>query len=224
MDQSPETISEKTKRLERLSQHTRAHPVHYNAHYSKLVRRLRFMLPIVALMIIGLLFAWPNMQDQNIPTIENEAKKTLSGRKELLNPVFESVDSKNQPYKVIAKRAIQGETDENLIMLEQPTGKVTIQSGEILDVIAINGAYRQDIHRLFLKGAVELVYGDQYKLETEELDIDMKQSQAWSKHNVRATGSIGVLTAAGLEARNNEGLLIFTGPAQLILNDSLPGL
>ncbi len=216
--------SEHNARLERLSQHVHAAPVRYNASYSKLVRRLRLMLPIVALIIIAVLFAWPSMQTQQIPSIEDEAKETLSGRKELLNPVFESVDRKNQPYKVIAKRAIQGETEDNLIILEEPTGNITMESGEILNVLANNGAYRQDIQRLFLKGNVELLYSDKFKLETEELDIDMRESQAWSKTNVRAIGPMGVVTALGLEARNAEGLLVFTGPAKLILNESLSGL
>lgn len=212
------------ERLERLSRHTQAPPAQVNTRYSKFVRHMRLMLPIVALVIIAVLFAWPNMKTQNIPSVENEQEKQTSGRKELINPVFESVDSKNQPYKVIAKKAIQGETDDNLIILEEPIGNIKLSSGEVLDIKSKNGAYKQDSQRLFLEGTVELLYDSKYKLETTELDIDMKASQAWSEKDVRATGPMGVLDAKGLEARNEEGILIFAGPAKLVLEESLPGL
>jgi hypothetical protein len=33
-----------------------------------------------------------------------------------------------------------------------------------------------------------------------------------------------MLDATGLDARNNEGLVIFTGPAKLVLKESMKGL
>lgn len=229
MDQ--ETTSSQTapqasqqERLERLSRHAGNASTQYSAGYSKFVRMARLTLPIVALVIIAVLFAWPNMKTQNIPAAVSPEEQRLSGRKELLNPVFQSVDQKNQPYKVIAKRAIQGETNENLIVLEEPTGHVILNSGERLDIQSASGAYRQDAQRLFLEDQVELLYSGEYKLQTSELDIDMKESQAWSEKDVTVTGPMGVLVAKGVEARNAEGLLLFSGPAKLTLNESLSGL
>ena len=218
----PQAIQQ--ERLERLSRHAGNTTAQYSASYSKFVRMARLMLPIVALVIIAVLFAWPNMKTQNIPAVESSEEQRLSGRKELLNPVFQSVDQKSQPYKVIAKRAIQGATNENLIVLEEPTGHVILNSGERLDIQSTNGAYRQDAQRLFLEDQVELLYSGEYKLETSELDIDMKESQAWSEKDVTVTGPMGVLVAKGVEARNAEGLLLFFGPVKLTLNESLSGL
>jgi len=220
-EQPPET--EKNERLERLSRH--AGTVRsYNPARARWLRRLRLLLPVIALMIIAVLFTWPNMQTQIVQDVQEAEETASSGRKELLNPVFESVDQKNQPYKIIAKRAIQGETEDELIILEEPSGTVKLSSGEDLDVTAQSGAYRQDVNRLFLEGDVKLVYDQQYTLKTAELDIDMKEAQAWSETDVRTTGPMGTLQAKGLEARNAEGILNFTGPAKLVLTDSLPGL
>jgi lipopolysaccharide export system protein LptC len=192
--------------------------------YTRFVRLMRLMLPLVALGILAIVLAWPRMTIDTALLEETsiELPQTI-GRNELTSPVFESRDQKDQPFRITAKRAIQGEENDALVVLDTPNGVVQLRDGAVLNVNAEKGAYREDVQRIFLEGAVDVDYDGQYRLQSPTLHMDMKSSDAWSEDKVFISGEMGEVRAAGMEARNDQGLLIFKGPATLILKDSIPG-
>ena len=214
-------INHKTQDEERIARLSAASgivsPISYNPKYSTYIRWLRRILPVIALVIVAVVFAWGNMNDPNIiPAQDAHAPKTF-GKNELLNPRFESLDKKNQPYTITAKRASQGESDDNLVMLEKPLADMMLNSGNWVAIKSKEGAFRQDTQRLFLRGDVELFHDRGYQMSMAELHIDLQANTAWSGTDVYGQGPAGTLTAKGLQANNVTGHLKFTGPAKLIL-------
>lgn len=217
--------SHSQERLERLTRHhaTGARPL--TRGYSRFIRRMRLFLPLLALVIAVLVMVGMNKQTPLVaPVPKTESNPPGFGKNELLNPRFESLDDKRQPFTITAARAIQGEKEENLLLLENPLADMLLNSGNWVAIEAKNGAYRQDTGRLLLRGDVKLYHDAGYQMETQELDMDLEASQAWSNVTVTAQGPDGTLTAAGLKADNKKGRVIFTGPAKLTLNRSFEGL
>ncbi len=186
--------------------------------YSRFIRRMRFILPVVALAITAVVFTWSSMYDTRIVPVNLEASQNQTvGKNELLNPRFESMDEKNQPYTITASRAIQGETYDDLVVLESPLGDIMLNDGTWVAIRAEQGAFRQDTQRLLLQDKVQIFHDAGYQLDTELLNIDLAQNQTWSDQDVYIQGPAGTLEAKGLKGDSGADTLNFTGPAKLVL-------
>lgn len=194
--------------------------------YSRFVRGMRVLLPLIAAGVIGLLVAWPRVE-RTMEAIPKEAvipQEKGVGSNELLNPRFESRDKKDQPFTVTATRAMQSANDPQVVLLEKPMADITLKNGTWLAAEAQKGAYRQEEEKLLLEGRVRLFRDDGYELLTEKLLVNIKTHEAWSDVPVRAQGPAGTLDATGLNASGAEEKLVFTGPAKLVLNRAVKGL
>lgn len=227
MDDAQRAIAEADHdaRLERLSRRDeRALDV---AGYTRFVRVMRMALPLAAVGVFAILFIRTGVEDKLIVPIESDKPKIKMQnitKNELINPKFESMDKKQQPYKITADRAVQGEKNKDLIMLDRPIGVMTMKGGVNITVHSDAGAYRQDTERFFLQGSVLMEHGDGYSLFSEEAHIDMKQNFAWSEKDVRGRGPNILIDAKGVRANGNTGEIIFAGPAKLILLNGVDGI
>ena len=219
--------NEQLERMERLSRRDRG--TQSSAGYSNFVRLMRLALPLSAVVIIVFLFIRPGVEEQVIVPVEEVTKAPdlrdqKISKNELLNPKFESTDNKDQPYQIVAERAIQGETNKDLIMLERPVGVMTMKDGMKVTVRSETGAYRQDTERFFLEGNVSLEHGRGYMLQSEEAHIDMKKNFAWSEKDVNGIGPDISIAARGVHANGDTGEIIFSGPAKLTLDKGFEGV
>lgn len=218
---SPDDLSQ--ERLDRLSRRDGSRAI-YSTKYSVFIRRMRIALPLLAGFIVALLFAWNALHNEKSIITVTEADMPKTTRKnELVEPRFESVDDKDQPYTVTAARAIQSDKDENLVILEKPVADILLNEGAWVALRADQGAFRQDTRRLLLKGHVELFHDRGYQMETDRLQINIEERTAHSKSDIYIYGPEGTLNAKGLQADVERDLLVFTGPARLVLTRS-PGL
>lgn len=194
------------------------------AGYSRFIRRMRYILPAIAVCIIAVVFSWGNMVDDRIvPVTQQDPQNQTVGKNELLNPRFESTDEKNQPYTITADRALQGSTDEDLVVLEKPLGDILLNDGTWVALSADKGAFWQDTQRLLLQEKVQIFHDEGYRLETEKLNIDLTQNQTWSDEEVLVQGPAGRIESVGLKGDSQAEILTFTGPAKLVLFDTGEG-
>lgn len=213
----------KAERLARLS--PAAQNTHVNKRYSRIIRRVAIILPVIALILLMTVFNWNSFKDDTITPIQEEAKAVVEqtiSQNELLNPKFESVDDKGQPFTIIAARATQDKEDDDLVVLEDPDGALKLTNGDKISLRAHHGAFRQTQQKLFLRNKVVMTHQEKdalrgYQMTTEELHIDMATNTAWSATDVAAQGPAGTLEAKGMKASSPNETLIFTGPAKLIL-------
>lgn len=219
---------EKAARLERLSQRERK-DTHHSIHgYSKFVRFMRLALPLGALAIILVLYLGSGLEEQVIKPMEEvtrapDLKERSIAKNELLNPKFESMSTQNLPYQITADRAVQGEKNQNLIMLDKPVGEITMEDGMHVKLQSNAGAYRQDTGRFFLEGDVYLEHDGGFTLQMDEAHIDLKQGYAWSEKSLEGEGPDMTIAARGVRANNNSGTVVFSGPATLTLEAGVGG-
>lgn len=193
--------------------------------HSFIIRTLRLIVPLVAISLIGLLIAWPHIEETLSPIQDSGLilPPTIA-KNELINPRFESQDDKSQPFTITAKRAIQSSKDADVILLDTPMADIILNDNTWLAAQAIQGAYRQNEERLLLKGEVKLFHDQGYELKTEQLLVNLKTRQARSDVPVTGQGPAGTIEAQGMIAQMETGLLIFKGPVKLVLNRKIEGL
>ena len=192
--------------------------------YTTFVRVMRLALPLVAIGIIGLLLSWPRVEETMAPIPKEAVVPKAVGKNELVNPRFESVDNKEQPFSITAQRAVQSARDPSVVLLEAPVADITLTNGTWLAAQAERGAYRQNADRLLLQGKVRLYHDEGYEMTTDKLLVNLKSREAWSDEPVFGQGPAGTLQASGLQAHAGDQQLVFTGPVKLVLNRKVEGL
>jgi lipopolysaccharide export system protein LptC len=192
--------------------------------YTKFVRAMRLVLPLLAVGIVGIVVSWPRVEERmTAPPVVAPEQQTV-GQNELINPRFESQDSQSQPYTVTAARAVQSSANPDIVFLEKPVGDINLSDGAWIAAEAQKGAFDQKAQTLVLEGAVKLFHDKGYEMKTEKLLVDMAARTAFSDVAVAGQGPAGTLVATGLKADNMKGQVIFTGPVTLTLNSALEGL
>ncbi|HPD82554.1 MAG: LPS export ABC transporter periplasmic protein LptC [Alphaproteobacteria bacterium] len=216
-------IAENQTEQPRLSDlHVHKRNVSINHGYTRFVKYMRYILPLVAIILMVIIVTWPEMEDkvvvinkdEIIPQSENEI-----GENELLNPKFETTDAQNQPVSVTADRALQNQNNPNLVKLDKPNADLKMKNGSAVQIEALSGTYEQDTEKLFLQNDVKIRHETGYELTAEELRVDMKTREAFSDKNVAVTGPDAHIEATGLEGNVENGILIFKGPAKLTITN-----
>ncbi|MBU0800482.1 MAG: LPS export ABC transporter periplasmic protein LptC [Alphaproteobacteria bacterium] len=192
--------------------------------YSRFVRAMRLLLPLVAVGIVGLVVSWPRVEERMTPPPEMTPSTQTVGQNELINPRFESEDRENQPFTVTAARAVQSSDNPDVVFLEKPVGDINLSDGSWVAAEAVKGAFDQRAETLTLEGHVKLFHDEGYEIVTEKLRVEMGARTAWSDTEINGHGPAGKLKATGVKADMAKGEIIFTGPAKLTLNQSIKGL
>jgi len=197
---------------------TREETLTVNHGYSKFIRSMRIVLPLLAVVMTVVVLTWDEA-GRHVEPLKKEqvAPKEENIRNELVKPVFNSVDDKGQPFMVTADSAVQDKTNPDLLNLAQPRAQIDMTDGAKVNADATSGIYQQKDQKLNLAGNVHLKHSDGYTLSTEEMRVDLVTKKAFSGRDVHVDGPAGTIDSTGLEGDANTGVLVFTGPAKVVL-------
>ncbi len=213
--------TQNTSRLDELSVGNRNIAV--NLNYTRFVKAMRYVLPLIAMALVGIIATWPEMEDKIVVVQKDEILSSSQndiGENELLNPNFQTTDAQMQPVNVTADRAIQNQKNPNLVKLDRPLADLKMKDGAQVNIEALDGTYEQETEKLFLQNDVKIMHESGYKLRAEELRVDMKTREAFSDKNVSIDGPDATIQATGLQGNVDDGVLIFQGPATLTLKNN----
>ncbi len=189
--------------------------------YSRFIRAMRYILPLLALGLLAVVVTWSEI-DHKIVAIPQEdllsPSENILGQTELTNPKFDTVDEFNQPISVTADQALQNQSNPDIIHLKKPIANFKTEGGNAIYVESLNGTLEQKEEKLFLQDKIKITHDDGYVLEGNELRLNMKTKQAFSDKDVKITSDRAVINAQGLDGNMETGIIIFKGPATLILN------
>ena len=107
--------------------------------YSAVVRWMKVVLPIGALVLIGLIFVQGDDRGAVIDMQSAADAAILGAGLTLENPRFAGTTEGGQPFIVTAKSALPDGAVPNRIELDQPSGEVRLGDGMILTVTATSG-------------------------------------------------------------------------------------
>jgi len=180
----------------------------------RMVGRLRFILPVLALLIIAGLIVWPMVNpDKLVSTALKNAPDLV-----IKDLNYTGFDSKNQPYSVSAAKATRASGENNLFDLEKPQGEITLEGGAWVAIKAQYGRLDQDAHQLWLGGDVQLFHDNGTQFTTDEVQADLTDRYAWGEKPVLIQGAFGEIRGAGFRLLDSGTVMIIKGPAKALLN------
>ena len=195
-------------------------PRRFTQTYSRFVSMMKFLLPVAALVLIGLVVLWPHLGTDDlrfkigISTIKSNSSKDPS----LINPRFVGTDSEDKPYSITADLARSQGTETTRIELEMPKADITLDDGTWLVLTANSGLFIHAENSLKLEGAVNLFHDSGYEFRTEKASIDMASGIASGNLPIEGQGAFGILNAEGFKLVDKGKTIYFTGKSKLVLH------
>lgn len=187
--------------------------------HSRFVAFMRRFLPVLALVLLALLVAWPQMQ-ANIERVQvgysGESLKSL-GRNALalMNARYYGLDKDLNPFSVLAESARQNEAE--IIMLEQPRADMLTADGSGVLLDARHGVYRQKEQVLRLDGGVSVYHDAGYEIHTEAVTVDLADGSATGTDPVAGHGPQIQLEGEGLMMTERGRTIFLTGKSHVTL-------
>ncbi len=147
---------------------------------------------------------------------KNEAQEKIT-EKQILEPHFEGVDEKNQPYHIKAQYATQ--TSEEQIDLNYPEGELLLTNGEKIGIKANSGVLTGQNKYLDLKGDVKLDYV-QCTVVTHEAHADLETKKV-EGGKVRSLCPEGVINAGAFSVDQDRGIVTYKERPHLVLHGNV---
>lgn len=194
-------------------------PMRDIARASRFVALMKLVLPALAVALVGLVFAWPNLlPDQSQFRLGSiNVDKTIVDGLRMDNPRYVGVDEEARPYEVAAAVAIQEGEDSNVIMLQLPRADLLVESKAWVALQAADGLYDRDTQTLALSGGVVVFHDDGYQFQTPTATIDLEAGTAASDDPVVGQGMAGSVEGEGFRLLDRGARIIFTGRSRLVI-------
>lgn len=187
---------------------------------SRMIERLKYSLPGVALVALLILVAWPQVQKWMYKQPPTLAQTTLvpQTNNTATHPEYKSTDDKNQPYTITADHGVETSLEE--IDLTRPKMVMNLKSGEVVTLTSASGKLNKVTNKMHLVGNVTLTHSQGYALETAQAWIDCDQGSAFSNSPIWGNGPTGAIEAKGFRLAERGAKVSFIGGTQLLI---MPG-
>jgi lipopolysaccharide export system protein LptC len=191
------------------------------------VRRLRIILPIIALLLLAIMIGWPywqDVRDEIAPLLTTEAPPAPvvnQPESEVANPRFVGTDKKNRPFTVLADKAIQS-TDGGVIELVNAQADMTLDNGHWLALRAENGLYDRDKQTLDLSGHVLVFHDSGYQLDTDLVHVEFDTMTAQSSSPTTGAGPLGEFNSQGFIVGDSGDIVTLKGQSHILLRGTSP--
>ncbi len=194
-------------------------------NYSRLVRLLRVLLPLLALGVMTILFFSSERDMPALPIERIEVPKLVDNKpviekNELVKPEFESQTKDGKTYRITATNATQEVRQPDLILLDQPRGTLEGEPAPI-QISADSGTYNQKTQFMTLNQNVTISQEDQATITMTSLEADMKNGVMMTPHPLDITSTYGTLHASAMQITNDGMTITFKGPAKVVMTEGL---
>ncbi|MGC6476138.1 MAG: LPS export ABC transporter periplasmic protein LptC [Parvibaculales bacterium] len=183
-------------------------------NYSRRVKRLKFILPLVAL---ALLLAIVLLGEQEIEVADlpfDYQKIELTRKGPLMRePELRGRNSAGTPYEVVAELARPDPNNENIVYLQDVKGVLlSPDNTETRRMTAPNGVLQRQNDQLYLTGGVRLTDWRGFEMTSPTMNIDFRTEIATTQSEVVAAQENSRIVAGSMNANAvNETIYFFNG-------------
>lgn len=164
------------------------------ALHSRIVRWMKIVLPVAALVLIAAIFLVGRERAAIFDAGTAAQIAAMGTGMRLDNPRFSGVTEAGDPFTVTADWALPDGAMPDRIDLEKPVGELQMGEQTVRVTAATGELFRAD-ERLRLEGDVELVTSDGYRMRTQGVEVDLETRTAEAPRRLHAEGPRGSIEA-----------------------------
>lgn len=188
-------------------QQTRRNPV---------VQFLKYGLIALSLVMVALLFLWPQWSTQLGGTaLEAIDLKNAPKDSTMLKATF--VSGGDRPFNVRAEKVVQDSEIPSMVHLQVLEGDASLPNGTWMFVSAETGAFDRNSQKLTLTGDVSLLADNGYEIHTESATLDLRAGEVDRAGPVIGQGPLGSLEARNFAVSDQGNRLFFSGGVRMVL-------
>ena len=187
-------------------------------NYSVFIKSLKyiFLLLSISILILIIYSNNPIEKEKVYSDFSNNESDFMSVRQVLRKPTFIGIDKKNQPFKVMAKKATRLKQEPNIFNLEKPTGEINT-GNEKFFLSGDKGIFNKNVEQLEVKGNVKFNDGEEMTFTTSEMYFDFKKEILSGNKRVNGKKNNSIIVSEGFKILNNGEQIFFTGKTKLKL-------
>lgn len=183
--------------------------------YDALVGVLRWLLPLLALLILAAIVIWPMTHSQEFSFILAKDKVAMSpDRLRIDNAVYRGETADGRPFVIRAGDAVQKSSAVPIVRLTRLSALLDEAAGPAT-VTAPAGRYEMDKDLLIVSGPVQVKSATGYSMATGDVRISLMERTVDSLTPVSGTLPIGTFAADRLHADVGGRTVVLEGRARL---------
>ncbi len=190
--------------------------------HSRRVTILKWSLPVITLAIVAGFIGWVSRNTPTEAPLQVQLEEGGFKQDELVmqNPNLNGFTD-GRAYEVTANEATQKVETPNVINLKAVRARITDEKQQWVTINADAGVFNQKEETLGLDGSVKVDSSLGYKLDTDEVAVDMPKGYMKTISPVTITSRDIRLSSNQLEAINNGEQFRFSGNVRLYIDAAL---
>ena len=183
--------------------------------HDRVIAILRLVLPAAIVVLIILLALAPLTVGRDISFVLSKDRVDVAReRMQVTAATYRGQDTKGQPFVLNAASAVQASSSDPVVQLKTLSAQILLKDGPAR-VDAGDGRYDMDKELVAIVGPVKFQSADGYRLETRDVDLDLKSRTAQSNGPVTGRMNRGTFSADQLTADLNQRVIVLKGRARL---------
>lgn len=181
---------------------------------SRLIDSLRILLPVLALVLVGLVVAWPQIMQGTSGIAVPVFWSGDAGQPDMLSmasPRYVGQTKRDRPYHVTAQSASLDPLKSNMVHLDRPAAEIGLGKDGDVRMTALSGIYDRDTDKLLLDGGIEVVTSSGYRFATPSARVNLAQGRVRGLEPIEGDGPSGTLSADRFEIKDAGDILRFEG-------------
>lgn len=181
--------------------------------YSRFVRIMKVMLPIIAFSLIVLVVVYSSSGREPNSTVAYGGIEVseVSQDRALVNPKLTGTDGRGQPFTVTAKGASLAPGKARRMTIDEVKADITMQDRSWVQVGAVQGVLDVEGKTLDLAQTINIYSDRGYECHTDTARYDFGSGILKGENPIRCQGPLGVITAQKFEGLRDPGILKFMG-------------
>lgn len=196
----------------------RQHRQHWavpGSRHDRLIKFAKIALPSSVGVLIAFLALAPLDRSGDVSFILDKTKvENAPERMRVESARYVGEDNKGQKFLISAERAVQPSSDVPIVDIWGMLARLGLAQGPVL-IGANKGRYNIEKQTIAIDGPVRVVGPDDYRLQTRDLNVDLKSRIAASDGPVEGSMSLGQFRADRLRADLGERKVVLEGGARL---------
>ena len=189
--------------------------------HDKLVRVLRFGLPLVIGVVAAVLVFSPFTQRAEISFLLAKDKVDMaSERMKVTRAEYRGQDAKGQPFALLAGSAVQKSSAEPIVRMTDLSGAIRLEDGPAT-IVARDSAYNMDTEKVAVPGLVQVKSAGGYRIDARNVAVDLKTRSLIGTGGVDGALNIGPFSANRLSADLDKRIVRLEGNARLRINQGV---
>jgi lipopolysaccharide export system protein LptC len=180
--------------------------------YSRFVRIMKIMLPLVAFSLIVLVVIYSATGgERNSVQIEAQNMGAIDKDRQLVAPKLTGTDGRGQPFTVTAKGATQIPGKARRMVFDNVVADVTMQDKSWVQVDAKVGNLDVEAKTLDLTNSINIFSDKGYECHTASARYDFGLGLLKGEQPISCQGPLGLISAKKFEGLREPGIMRFTG-------------